>query len=484
MNYKIKIAGIITLVSIFLLAVTACEDAEVGPTTYSYICVNGTAVTGSTTTENEQRCETCNPGHSLNEETLICSGGHICQNGVPATGLSPTGVEKCSDCNTGYTLDMTTATCFENFTCQNGTPVPGGSLDGGEQCQSCNAGYVMDSATPTCSLGFTCQNGTPVLAPSPTGEQQCSECNAGYTLDMASATCFGAYVCQNGTPTSGLSPIPGAFSCEDCDDLYTLTADNACVPTNQFICPNGIPAPVLGTPPGVGVVNCQSCSSGYALVDSACVATASSVRLVGGTSDLEGRVEIFNNGEWGTVCDDNWGNDDASVVCRQLGFISAGAMATSGASFGQGTGQIWLDEVQCVGTESTLISCPANTIGTHDCTHAEDAGVTCLRAPVRLVGGSNEREGRVEVLHNGAWGTVCDDSWDSNDAMVVCRELGFSAAGAIARDLAAFGQGTDPIVLDDVNCVGTESSILDCPARAIGTHNCIHAEDAGVVCQP
>ena len=91
-------------------------------------------------------------------------------------------------------------------------------------------------------------------------------------------------------------------------------------------------------------------------------------------------------------------------------------------------------------------------------------------------------EGRVEVCVNNAWGTVCDDFWDSNDARVVCRQAGFSDQNATARSRAFFGQGTDPIVLDDVRCIGTESRLIDCPYTA--THNCVHFEDAGVTCQP
>ena len=93
----------------------------------------------------------------------------------------------------------------------------------------------------------------------------------------------------------------------------------------------------------------------------------------------EGRVEFCHNGEWGTVCDDIWDEDDARVVCRQLaGFTSEGAIAVRFGSLGQGTGPIWLDEVRCVGTESRLADCPANSIGVHDCGHSEDAGVRCM----------------------------------------------------------------------------------------------------------
>lgn len=90
-------------------------------------------------------------------------------------------------------------------------------------------------------------------------------------------------------------------------------------------------------------------------------------------------------------------------------------------------------------------------------------------------------EGRVEVCLNFTWGTVCDDFWNEPDARVVCRQLGYSDMGAMVPPLNTFGQGTDPIVLDDVRCVGTETRLLDCPYNP--THNCIHLEDAGVRCQ-
>ena len=100
--------------------------------------------------------------------------------------------------------------------------------------------------------------------------------------------------------------------------------------------------------------------------------------MVGGSEDYEGRVELCFNEAWGTVCDDFWGDVDANVVCRQLGYNDTGATAFNLAFFGQGTGSILIDDVQCTGTESRLISCPHTPIGTHNCIHLEDAGVRCL----------------------------------------------------------------------------------------------------------
>ena len=100
------------------------------------------------------------------------------------------------------------------------------------------------------------------------------------------------------------------------------------------------------------------------------------IRLQDGTV-TSGRVEVCNNNEWGTVCDDGWDAPDAQVACRQLGFSATGATILTGSDVTEGTGQIWLDEVNCVGTEINLFSCNANLIGDHDCSHFEDAGVMC-----------------------------------------------------------------------------------------------------------
>ena len=206
------------------------------------------------------------------------------------------------------------------------------------------------------------------------------------------------------------------------------------------------------------------------------VISEGSVRINGSTL-LTGRVEIFYNDQWGTICDHGWDINDANVLCKQLGFPQA-SHAYSGATHGQGTGPIWMDDVACSGSESHIYDCSHRGWGNNACTHSNDASVNC--SVVRLAGGGS-KSGRVEVYYNGTWGTVCDDHWDMNDANVVCRQLGFSNASS-APYSAAYGQGSDPIWMDDVKCQGGESSLFACPHRGWGSHNCGHHEDASVVC--
>ncbi|XP_026181107.1 galectin-3-binding protein A [Mastacembelus armatus] len=101
---------------------------------------------------------------------------------------------------------------------------------------------------------------------------------------------------------------------------------------------------------------------------------------------------------------------------------------------------------------------------------------------VRLFGSTNASEGRVEVYHDGKWGTVCDDGWDMAEAQVVCRQLHFSGAKSIVTG-NNYGQATGPIWLDDINCKGTENHLLTCSHKGWGITDCTHKEDVGVICE-
>jgi deleted-in-malignant-brain-tumors protein 1 len=209
-------------------------------------------------------------------------------------------------------------------------------------------------------------------------------------------------------------------------------------------------------------------------------------RLVGGPSDREGRLEVQYRGSWGTVCDDAFEDVDARVACRTLGFTNVGRVMSN--RYGPGSGRIWMDDVECSGQESSLADCRFRGWGSHNCGHNEDVSITCVNGSdvespfvIRLAGGPSPRIGRVEVYHEGVWGSVCDDYFDQNAARVVCNSLFpfYESARVVPNN---FGPFNGPILLDNVQCSGDESSLAECRHLAWGDHNCGHAEDVAVSC--
>ena len=106
-----------------------------------------------------------------------------------------------------------------------------------------------------------------------------------------------------------------------------------------------------------------------------------SLRLAGSSNSryYAGRLEIYINGQWGTVCDDLWGNNEANVACKQMGFGGAFDSDWTLRSSGSSSKPIWLDDVICTGSESQLINCNHRGLGVENCGHSEDIGIGCTR---------------------------------------------------------------------------------------------------------
>ena len=98
-----------------------------------------------------------------------------------------------------------------------------------------------------------------------------------------------------------------------------------------------------------------------------------------GRTQFGGRLEVYYNDKWGTVCDDSWGSSDATVACRQMGFVDVSDSDSSHFGFGAFSQSIWLDDVSCNGSESRLIDCGHAGIGNENCDHSEDVGIVCIK---------------------------------------------------------------------------------------------------------
>ncbi|KAJ1212131.1 hypothetical protein NDU88_007467 [Pleurodeles waltl] len=204
----------------------------------------------------------------------------------------------------------------------------------------------------------------------------------------------------------------------------------------------------------------------------------------------EGRIEVFYKEEWGTICDDDFTLENANVLCRHLGFVSATGWAHS-AKYGKGVGRIWLDNVICGGSEKSITDCNSRGWGNSDCTHEEDAGVVCKdeRIPgfvepntietevnqveeVRLrpvVASAKKRlpvtEGIVEVRYKDGWAQICDEGWNHKNSRVICGMMGFPSERKVNKNFYKLYTERQQLNyrLHSVACTGNEVHISVCP---------------------
>uniref|UniRef100_A0A1X7UCA1 SRCR domain-containing protein n=1 Tax=Amphimedon queenslandica TaxID=400682 RepID=A0A1X7UCA1_AMPQE len=216
--------------------------------------------------------------------------------------------------------------------------------------------------------------------------------------------------------------------------------------------------------------------------------TDGDVRLVGGSTEYEGRVEVCINKAWGTICKSGWNENDIHVACRQLGHAGLGSSRYS--QFEPGIGPIFMVSVRCSGSETNLLDCYyRQPFQYSDCGHSYDAGLSCeascQNGTVRIVSESDSyfrRYGRVEVCISNEWGTICNDYWNDMAATVVCKMLGYSPYGAKALS-NTFTEGYLHMHFTKLNCSGSEESIFNCSYNELSNYYCSRYRDASVICQ-
>ena len=247
------------------------------------------------------------------------------------------------------------------------------------------------------------------------------------------------------------------------------------------------------------------------------------------------RLEVLFEDEWGSVCGKGFKEETAGMICSMLGFANNQAIVNPRK--GGGSGMVWLSEVSCMGSEGDVGDCKHSPWSANNCAHSEDVGICCfgyasgpkghrvgpsyfprcpsaespgaeeeveeeksesdsdttnplLKTKIRLVDCS--RFGcRLEVLHRGAWGTVCGKNFGSQSANALCRSLGFADGGtsksrcAMQTKYGGCQPNTDdstPIWLSNVQCLGFERDIVGCVHSPWEQSTCTHSDDIGLCC--
>ena len=241
-----------------------------------------------------------------------------------------------------------------------------------------------------------------------------------------------------------------------------------------------------------------------------CPEGATSTMRLTGCTKKGCRLEVKFEDEWGSICSSGFTEQSADTMCKALGFVFGGERVMN---YGGGQGQIWLEDVRCSGDEGDAIDCAHSPVGKNYCQHGADVGLCCdggrPTGPLGKRASSsffprcepksnalmrttdcNKEVCRLEVMHNGVWGTVCDNGFTDKSAKTVCQIFGYpkhkfkqmcGTNGVFGACKANF-KGKGPIWLDDVVCSGYERELGGCRHKGWGNHRCTHKQDVGICC--
>ncbi len=465
---------------------SSCGDGSVDP---GEEC-DGTNLAGHTCSTRGFTGGTLSCRDDCTFDTSMCTGcgdGTI-QDGEECDGMDLGGATCASEGFLGGTLGCRADCTFDTSACTT-MGCGDGTIQAGEECDDGNTA-TFDGCDGSCQVEPTFYLPVRLVGGAGSNEGRvevqfegawrdiCNDRLAAGSIVLASGDKFANVVCrQLGYTGTGHT-------------VYTAGGGSDTPLMDDVVCTGSETSLAQCDFAGWEVENCN----GDEAIGVRCVPGEGDIRLVGGPSGMEGRLQVYYAGAWGDVCDDYIDGRfysgvspyGADIVCQQLGYKTG----TFVDGYDAPSDDFLLDDVNCTGTEKRIVDCPDRGWGVENCYAAEGAGFRCEtygEGDIRLVDGATRNTGRVEILHNGVWGTICDDYITPSQtggrrfASVACTQLGYLGGGATDTDVAA---GVDPIWLDNVMCTGSESGVASCPANAWGDNNCYHFEDIGLSCTP
>ncbi|XP_067433192.1 scavenger receptor cysteine-rich type 1 protein M130-like, partial [Thunnus thynnus] len=199
-------------------------------------------------------------------------------------------------------------------------------------------------------------------------------------------------------------------------------------------------------------------------------------RLVNGTSLCSGRLEVKSEQSWSSVCEADFDQQDAEVVCRELGCGAPSVL--QGALYGEVEAPMWTKEFQCGGHESALLDCGRSDSARSTCSPGKAVGLTCSE-PVRLVGGASRCAGTLE-MKLGEWRPVDDSDWTLKAAAAACRVLDCGSAVSTGSRNEASYRSVWRIRSD---CVHSGSALREC-ASSVSSSSIVELTCSDLLLQP